>query len=166
MEQLYCFSASQGKASTGTVSSVWRLFVDGASRGNPGPSGAGVWLTKDGQDVVRKGYFLGKVTNNQAEYTALLIGIFFAHKKMGEGDKIIISSDSQLIIRQLQGVYRVKTAHIVPLYQQAITWLTGLKYTLRHVMRDKNQVADGLANDGVDTKRPLPTGFTVPTVAP
>ena len=165
MEQLGLFHAKDGDSSS-RKASAWKLFVDGASRGNPGKSGAGVWLTKDAIDVVSKGFFLGKATNNQAEYAALLLGIFFAIKGMQKGDKLVIYSDSQLIVRQLIGRYRVKAPHIIPLYQQAVSWLSDINYSVKHVLRDKNTVADRLANEGIEAKNPLPRGFVLPVSSP
>src|SRR5579872_1960103 len=92
--------------------SVWTLFVDGASRNNPGPSGAGMYIEKDGVLVIKDGYFLGIKTNNQAEYLALLLGLFMVAEHMHGKDQLRIISDSQLLVRQLMGVYKVRQPHL------------------------------------------------------
>ncbi len=79
----------------------WRLFVDGASRNNPGPSGAGIYVVRDGKEMLKKGFYLGKKTNNQAEYLALVLGIFLLKKLVQSDENIIITSDSLLLIKQL-----------------------------------------------------------------
>ncbi len=142
----------------------WKLYVDGASRNNPGLSGAGVYLIKDDTEVVKQGFFLGKKTNNQAEYMALLLGVYFAHRHMKAGDTIIIYADSELLIKQMRGEYRVKNLELKQLYDCIKQRLTQLNYTLRHVMRENNTVADKLANLGIDKRLPLP--FEIREICP
>src|SRR5471030_99614 len=87
---------------------VWRLEVDGASRGNHGPAGAGLYLKKGAYVVLKQGFFLGNCTNNQAEYAALLLGICQARTLIQSSHTLHIVSDSELLVRQLQGTYKVK----------------------------------------------------------
>ncbi len=139
---------------------AWKLFVDGASRGNPGQAGAGVYLLKDGEKEYAHGFFLGKKTNNQAEYLALLLGVFQATKKMAPSDTLEIISDSQLLVRQIQGIYRVKNEELYKLHAKALDLLMPFSYTTKHVLRADNSLADALANEGVDKKIPVPHDFT------
>ncbi len=137
----------------------WVLYIDGASRNNPGPSGAGIYLLKDGQPVSQEGFFLGTKTNNQAEYLALLLGLYFIKQYAHPHDIIRIASDSQLLVRQLLGAYRIKNAHLFPLYSAAKKILEPFTVDIFHVMREDNAQADRLANKGIDSKKPGPVGF-------
>lgn len=129
----------------------WQLFVDGASRNNPGPSGAGIYLVKDKQKEFAQGFFLGIKTNNQAEYLALIIGLIIAIPKVGQ-DHLQIVSDSLLLVNQLNGIYRVKNPELQILYQKALKLLQLVSYDVIHVLRDKNLDADQMANLGIDHK--------------
>lgn len=142
-----------------TVSKQWKLFVDGASRGNPGPSGAGVYLLHNTEIVARRGYFLGKRTNNEAEYLALLIGIFLVKKEGKPGDKIHVFSDSLLLIKQMTGEYRVRKTELQILYGLVKEHAAPFSCTFEHVYRENNVQADALANAGIDTKTQLPLSF-------
>jgi len=132
--------------------SVWTLFVDGASRNNPGPSGAGIYLEKDGVLVIKEGYYLGIKTNNQAEYLALLLGLLIVTEQMQSGDELTIISDSQLLVRQLTGFYKVKQPHLQVLYTLCREKIQKLSAVIKHVLRDENSKADAMANHGVDCK--------------
>jgi len=137
----------------------WKIFIDGASRNNPGPSGAGVYMLKDNQVFAKHGFFLGNKTNNQAEYLALLLAIFELKKSMHPGDAIHIISDSQLLIRQMNGQYKVKNEDLKVLHGIASRWLAGLHAKLSHVLREDNVEADQMANHGIDKKNKLPQAF-------
>src|SRR5512140_231152 len=94
------------------------LYFDGGSRGNPGPAGVGVVLrAEDGTALVTLGRFIGRATNNVAEYRALLLALEEAKKLVAK--KIIIRGDSELIIKQMRGEYRVKNADLRDLYDEA-----------------------------------------------
>jgi len=135
----------------------WKLCVDGASRGNPGLSGAGIHIHKEGESFTKKGYYLGdNLTNNQAEYLALFVGLLLVKKEIKKGERLIIVSDSQLLIRQLQGVYKVKKPELQKLHRAILTELGALSTTFKHVERESNTVADSLANQGIDRNRSLP----------
>lgn len=135
------------------------LYIDGASRNNPGKSGAGVYLLKDGKPIVKQGFFLGIKTNNEAEYLALLLGLFFAQKNMLVGDTLIVRSDSLLLIRQLQGKYKITKPHLRVLYDCAQNIMHTQHYVCEHVFREQNSIADALANKGIDDKIPVPEDF-------
>src|SRR5437868_5897704 len=100
MKQLLLFQSDSSSDSSPTHH--YKLFIDGASRNNPGPSGAGIFILKDGELLHKEGFFLGSKTNNQAEYMALLIGLFILKKKLESHSLVHIISDSQLLVRQLK----------------------------------------------------------------
>lgn len=137
----------------------WKVFVDGASRNNPGPAGAGVRITCDDAVIQEVGAYLGSKTNNQAEYLALLLGIYHLKKLSHEPMLVLLISDSQLLVRQLQGLYKVKHPELKPLFDLAVAMLVGMRYDVAHVLRDQNARADALANKGIDEKRPMPEEF-------
>ena len=128
----------------------WLLMVDGAARGNPGPAGCGAVICDDKGAVVRAlSRYLGHATNNVAEYEALLMGLDALVELKRR--KIVVQSDSQLLVRQLNGEYRVKDAKLKVLYQRAISLLRQFdSYRIVHVRRELNKVADRLANRGID----------------
>lgn len=127
------------------------LYVDGGARGNPGPAAAGVVLRNEGgAPLLEAGYLLGTLTNNQAEYSALLIGVRAA--RQAGAKSLTIYSDSELMVKQLLGEYRVKAGGLKPLFEDAQHQLLGLaRWTIHHVLRDKNRRADELLNRALDT---------------
>jgi ribonuclease HI len=126
------------------------LYTDGASRGNPGPAGAGVLLLDEkGRPILELNRFLGKATNNEAEYQALIAGLEAAEKL--ELSRLRIFLDSELVVKQLQGEYRVRNPRLQPLFDEVASRLQRLSsYAIMHVPRERNQVADRLANEAVD----------------
>jgi len=128
------------------------IHVDGGARGNPGPAGAGVVISDpDGTPLHEAGYYLGRCTNNVAEYTGLVRALEVATAM--KANKVAIHSDSELMVKQLNGEYRVKSPDLKPLYQQATKLLNGFaRSTVTHVYRDKNQRADALANMAMDAE--------------
>ena len=128
----------------------WLLMVDGAARGNPGEAGCGAVICDERGAVVKQlSRYLGRATNNVAEYEALLMGLE-AVIKLGQ-KRIRIQSDSQLLVRQLNGEYRVKDEKLKRLCQKAIALLRQFEgYRIVHVPRAENKPADRLANRGID----------------
>ena len=126
-----------------------RLYTDGACSGNPGPAGIGfVVLADDDQELAAVGEAIGHATNNIAEYTALIRGL--AHCAELGATHVDVISDSELMVRQMTGRYRVKNPNMIPLYEQAKELAKGLdKVTYRHVLRGENQRADGLASGSI-----------------
>jgi len=151
MKQLDLFNNSQQSPKIKNASQ-WTLFVDGASRKNPGPSGAGIYIEKDNVLEIKEGYYLGVKTNNQAEYLAAILGLFMLQEHIKKGDTVRIISDSQLLVRQLIGVYKVKQPHLQPLYSLCKAEMQKIGATIAHVLRDQNSEADAMANHGVDCK--------------
>jgi len=126
------------------------IYVDGAARGNPGPAGAGAVLTDSkGKVVAEICRYLGETTNNQAEYRALLLAL----KRAGDFGalRVNIFSDSELIVRQISGEYKVKNEGLRPIFQDVMKILRDLgDYNIKHIPRERNKRADQLANLAID----------------
>lgn len=134
---------------------VLHVFVDGAARGNPGPAGAGVYITtQDHVPLVKKGYYLYHKTNNQAEYLAFILACLHIQEliKHEPETRVVFHSDSQLLVRQIQGIYKVKNEGLIPLHQIAQKFLRTILFTITHVERELNKSADKLANLGIDKR--------------
>ncbi|MED5464011.1 MAG: ribonuclease HI family protein [Myxococcota bacterium] len=129
------------------------LKTDGACRGNPGPSGAGWVIYSTGGDVIGVGNeFLGRRTNNEAEYAAVLLGLQ-AVLELGYSE-VDLRADSELLVKQVKGIYRVKNARLKPLYDEVKRLLAKFsRYSVEHIYREKNQEADKQANVAVDRGR-------------
>jgi len=126
------------------------VHVDGASRGNPGPAAYGVVIYRpDGAEVFRLGKYLGRATNNVAEYYALLTALDFA---VVHGiTKLRVRSDSELLVRQMQGHYKVKSTALRPLHEHARKLARRFSYiAFEHIPRELNEAADELANEALD----------------
>jgi len=128
------------------------LFTDGASRGNPGLAGAGVFITDTaGKKLVEKSLFLGKTTNNVAEYRALIIGLEEVIKI--NPSHVTVKMDSELIVKQLNGEYRVRNPGLLPLYRDAVERIGQIKeIRVQHIPRNENYEADRLANIAIDER--------------
>lgn len=137
---------------TGNMDELITLQFDGGSRGNPGPAGIGVvLLTGDGTPLVTLGRFIGRATNNVAEYKALIAALQEA-KRLGARN-IIVRGDSELIIKQMRGEYRVKHPDLRPLYEQAkALYREFAAAKIEHNLRQHNTLADKLANLAMDRK--------------
>ena len=144
--------AAQEAAAQAEAARRTRLFTDGAARGNPGPAGAGaVIVSPDGHIVAKIGKFLGDSTNNVAEYMGLILGLKRA-KAMGIKELEVLS-DSELLVRQLNGEYAVKADHLLPLHQEAQALLkTFPEIALRHIAREENAQADAMSNRAIDER--------------
>jgi len=142
-------SGSKGKG----MDELITIEFDGGSRGNPGPAGIGVVLrAQDGTALVTLGRFIGRATNNVAEYRALIVGMEKA-KELG-AKKIQIRGDSELIIKQMRGEYRVKNPDLRELYDEAQFLIHQFdEARLDHNLRDKNKLADKLANKAMDRRQ-------------
>jgi ribonuclease HI len=124
--------------------------VDGGSRGNPGPAAAGVVVaTPEGEVLERTGQTIGPATNNVAEYHALLLGIERA-RALGASEVELIG-DSELVVRQVRGEYKVKDAALRGLHAEVKAALAGLaRWSIRNVPREQNADADSLVNEALD----------------
>jgi ribonuclease HI len=129
------------------------IYTDGASKGNPGDAGIGVVIASEDGTVLKEiAEYVGTVTNNVAEYAALIRGLEEA-ADLG-ATEVQISTDSQLMAFQLTGVYKVKSANLQPLHQEAVALLRCFRrVSISHVVRELNKRADELANKGVKKKR-------------
>jgi len=132
------------------------VHTDGASRGNPGPA-AIAWVIKNGADHKEFGQKIGQTTNNQAEYRALLSALAALVEQNLDHQSIIIHLDSELVVRQIQGIYRVKDGLLRPLYTEAIGQIkvlerSGNTINLVSVKREENRRADELANLALDNQ--------------
>lgn len=134
------------------MSGVWAVHTDGGARGNPGPGGAGVVLRDPAGSVVYAGgAYLGEVTNNVAEYQALLWGMRIA--RHAGARRLRVVCDSELVVRQMRGEYRVKSPALSPLFLQAQALRRGFdEVTFEHVAREQNTEADRLANEAMDAR--------------
>ncbi|HHY42398.1 MAG TPA: ribonuclease HI family protein [Thermoanaerobacterales bacterium] len=126
------------------------VYTDGASRGNPGHAGIGIVFVDEKGNVLNEiSEYIGETTNNIAEYTALVTALKNALEM--NFDEIEVISDSELMVKQINGEYQVKNQGLKPLYTEACELLKEFKnYTVRHVKREHNQKADDLANRGID----------------
>jgi ribonuclease HI len=138
-------------AASSTPSSGWiTAYCDGGSRGNPGPSGFGVYIQdENGKALAELSEFLGKQTNNHAEYSGLLASLAFALEK--GHPRLRVVSDSELMVKQIKGQYRVNSPELRPLYDEAKRGIGRLEqFRIEHVLRGKNKEADRLANVAMD----------------
>jgi ribonuclease HI len=125
-------------------------YCDGGSRGNPGPAGFGVYIQDSaGRVLAELSQYLGKQTNNFAEYSALLAALEFA---IAQGHRSLrVISDSELMVKQMKGQYRVNSPELRPLYEEARRRVPQLEhFQIQHVLREKNRHADRLANLAMD----------------
>jgi ribonuclease HI len=138
---------------TSPTNGWFTLKVDGAARGNPGPAGLGVVLVSpEGQVIAKVPRFLGEKTCNEAEYEALNFGLWLANERGVK--RLEIFSDSELVIRQLEGDYKVKADNLIPLWRRAIKRLRGFeRVKLYHCSREENHHADRLANLAINRGR-------------
>jgi ribonuclease HI len=140
----------------GTRAAAW---VDGASRGNPGEAGFGLLFRNDDLCDEVCG-FLGRTTNNVAEYAGLIAALTLASRS--GVDRLVVHSDSQLLVRQLRGEYRVKAPHLVPIFLKVLQLRRRLAaFEIRHVPREENREADRLANLAIDQRTPPPDWFEI-----
>jgi ribonuclease HI len=141
----------------------WKIFIDGASRGNPGSAGAGVCILKNDIFVFKRGFYLGKKTNNQAEYLALALALFYLHKIIKkeaiEIRHITITSDSELMIRQMNGIYKIKNPELAQIKHFIDCTRKGFSCQFKHVLRAFNTEADAMANLGIDERKKVPLEF-------
>lgn len=139
------------------------IHTDGASRGNPGPAAFAYIIARPGEDPIEEAGKLGRMTNNQAEYSALVEALKHA-LELGAHHQVVVHSDSELMVKQMQGEYRVKNGDLRDLYEAARElseqFNGGVKF--RHVRREENRRADQLGNEALDgVREPTPRASTV-----
>jgi ribonuclease HI len=124
------------------------IYIDGASKGNPGPSGIGVVICRGGSVIKNISSFIGNATNNIAEYTALIYALQEA--LILKAESLMVKTDSQLLARQLNKVYKVKNANISGLYNQSVHLLQAFKrVAIYDIPREENKGADKLATQAI-----------------
>jgi ribonuclease HI len=144
-------------------------YCDGGSRGNPGPAGFGVYIQDSAGKVLGElSEFLGTHTNNFAEYSALLAALEFAISNSHKSLRVV--SDSELMVKQIKGQYRVNSPELRPLYEEAKRRIGRLDhFQIQHVLREKNRHADRLANVAMDRgmgRAPAASPAAVPAPSP
>ncbi len=163
MEQLTFGAPKAAEREQGT----WiTAYCDGGSRGNPGPAGFGVYIQDDkGAVLAELSKFLGKKTNNYAEYSGMLAALEYA---LAHGhERLRIVSDSELMVKQIKGQYRVNSPELRPLYEEAKSRILELRsFQIQHVLRDKNKHADRLANQAMDRGMGRATTEASPPIFP
>ena len=130
------------------------INTDGASRGNPGEAAFGYVIAREGSPPIEEGGRLGKMTNTQAEYTAVVRALEHA-LRLGDGFRVVLRCDSELLVKQVTGAYRVKNADLRPVYEKvmALTKRFSGGVTFQHVRRSLNSRADELCNEALDGLR-------------
>ena len=133
-----------------TAAAAYRANIDGASRGNPGPAAYGVVIRDGGGELVAKlKKYIGRLSNNVAEYYGLIAALDYAqsHKMRA----LRVESDSELLVKQMRGQYKVKSADLQPLFERAKKMAQGFEsFRIDHVYREQNREADALANEALD----------------
>lgn len=129
-----------------------KIYIDGASKGNPGKSGAGIVIYQDGRIVKKIANYIGQATNNIAEYMALIYAL--EEGLLLKAKSLEINTDSQLLARQLNKIYKVKHEGLKNLYRRALHLLTGFeKVVINHIRREENALADKLATEAIKKKQ-------------
>ncbi|MCX5707345.1 MAG: ribonuclease HI family protein [Candidatus Omnitrophica bacterium] len=124
------------------------IYIDGASKGNPGPSGVGVVICRGGETIKNISNFIGNTTNNIAEYTALIHALREA--LILKADTVKVKTDSQLLARQLNKIYKVKNTNILALFNQAVHLAASFKnFSVTNIPREENKGADKLATQAI-----------------
>ena len=144
---------------------AYRINIDGASRGNPGPAAYGVVIRDArGETVAKLKKYIGRFTNNVAEYYGLIAAMDYAHSHGFHA--IRVESDSELLVKQMRGLYKVKSADLQPLYERAHKMSAGFDaFGIEHVYREQNREADALANEALDASEGKPPNPPNPPAA-
>ena len=130
-----------------------KIFTDGGARGNPGIAGYGVYIEDENKRMIfEEGKFLGIKTNNEAEYMGLIGALTWVEENAPEAE-IEINSDSQLLVRQMKGIYKVKAINLKSLWAKAKELSFGKKIGFKEIRRELNFKADSLANEAMDIKK-------------
>jgi len=127
------------------------IYTDGASRNNPGEAGAGIFIMRDGEPFEKIARYLGTTTNNIAEYNAAIIGLERAVQLKASSVKL--NADSELLVKQLNGQYKVKNEGLKPLHAKARDLIARIgSVVVQYIPRERNKEADALANKAIDEK--------------
>lgn len=166
-QQSFICSAAKEPATRSKIISPtfdFTIYTDGASRGNPGNAGAGILIidNKTKKTIVKGSFYLDTKTNNQAEYLALVLAAFLINEQIPKFSKrsFLFFADSELLVKQMNNEYKVKDPILKKLKQLTLSLLDTSKRKFEHVRREKNKIADKLANLGIDKKNGMPAKFT------
>jgi ribonuclease HI len=152
MPELASSSETNGPGTDMAKEVAFTINIDGAARGNPGPAAYAFVIRHDGEEVLEENGLLGETTNNVAEYTALLKALAKAREL--KATDVLIRSDSELLVKQMNGQYRVKNEGLLPLYKEAGQLARQFKSVgYSHVPREENRDADRLCNEALNGKR-------------
>lgn len=157
------FGEAAPEPKSASAAAAYRINIDGGSRGNPGPAAYGVLIRDaNGGVIVKLKKYIGRFTNNVAEYYGLIAAMDYAQS---HGVRAIrIESDSELLVKQMRGQYKVKSADLQPLYERAQKMSKAFdSFRIDHVYREQNREADALANEALDETEGKPA---VPGAAP
>jgi ribonuclease HI len=156
---------AESPAEPKVAASAHRANIDGAARGNPGPASYGV-IIRDGQGelVAKLKKYIGRMTNNVAEYYGLIAALDYAES---HGIRALrVESDSELLVKQMQGQYKVKSEDLRPLFERAKKMSQGFdSFRIDHVYREQNREADALANEALDETSGVPSAAGAPAKA-
>jgi ribonuclease HI len=147
------------------ATAAYRANIDGGSRGNPGPAAYGVVIRDPrGEIVARLKKYIGRMTNNVAEYYGLIAALDYAES---HGIRALrVESDSELMVKQMQGQYKVKSEDLRPLFERAKKMSMGFEsFRIDHVYREQNREADALANEALDETSGVPSAAGAPAKA-
>src|SRR6202048_807463 len=149
---LFADGASEAKP----VAAAYRANIDGGSRGNPGPAAYGVVIRDAKGDIVAKlKKYIGRMTNNVAEYYGLIAALDYAESHKVK--TIRVESDSELLVKQMRGQYKVKSEDLRPLFERALKMSKAFEaFRIEHVYREQNREADALANEALDETSGVP----------
>jgi ribonuclease HI len=127
------------------------IFTDGACRGNPGEAGIGIVILKQGKTIKEISEYIGKATNNIAEYAALLRGL--KESAILNAKHVEAYSDSELLVKQINGEYQIKNQGLKPIFRHIQSQINNLSsFSIKHIPRERNAAADKLANQAIDNK--------------
>src|SRR5437588_718626 len=128
---------------------TWTIYTDGGARGNPGPAAYAYVIQRPGLHDIEEKAYMGRSTNNIAEYTGLVKAL--EHARHEGGRRLLVLADSELMVKQMNGEYRVKHPGLMPLYEQAVALRRAFDdVKIRHIRREQNKQADKLCNEAMD----------------
>jgi len=128
------------------------IYTDGGSRGNPGPAACAFVVEKNGIDIFKNSKYLGKATNNFAEYSGVILALKWLNENSPKGSSVVFYLDSELVVKQINAIYKVKDKDLRNLFFEALSLMKkfGSDFIFKHIPREKNKTADLLVNVELD----------------